>query len=135
LSKSPSGLIVRDRRTGQPITIPLSTIPKELWPDNWYENAYWMYSRALCREEVAKFFEHSQKEIPEALAEKLAQYIYDYVANIAVAGWLFAENRDEYLEFMRPCLQKLSAKKNKSRTRKDVMDMVHIALEYAVDPF
>lgn len=128
-------LIVRDRRTGQPVAIPISTIPKELWPDNWYENAYWQYSKALVREEVAKFFEQSKKEIPEQLAEKLAQYIYDYAANIAVAGWLFNPNRDEYLEHMRPCLLKLSALKNKARTKKDVMDMIHTAMGYAVDPF
>ena len=100
MSKSPGGLIVRDRRTGQPVEVPLSAIPKELWPDNWYENAYWTYSRALCREEIGKFFE-DEKEIPEALAEKLAQYIYDYAANIAVAAWLFSESRDDYLEYMR----------------------------------
>jgi hypothetical protein len=118
------------------VEIPISAIPKELWPDNWYENAYWQYSKAVTREEIGKFFEDREEEISEDLAVKLAQYIYDYAANIAVAGWLFnAGDRDEYLEFMRPCLQQLSAMKNKARTRRDVMDMVHIAVEYAVDPF
>jgi hypothetical protein len=135
MSESPRGLIVRDRRTGQPVEVPLSAIPKELWPDTWYENAHWQYSKAITREEIGKFFEGRGKEISEELAIKLAQYIYDYAANIAVAAWLFNPDKEEYLEFMRPYITKLAAIKNKARTKKDVLDMLHVALECAADPF
>lgn len=135
MSKHPKGLTVRDRRTGQPVTIPLAQIPKELWPDTWYDNVYWRYSRALTREEVGKFFGESIQWICEGLAQKLAQYIYDFAANTTVAVWIFNPDRENYLEYMRPCLQKLRALKNKARTREDVMDMIHVAMDYAVDPF
>jgi hypothetical protein len=59
------------------VEIPISAIPKELWPDNWYENAYWQYSKAVTREEIGKFFEDREEEISEDLAVKLAQYIAD----------------------------------------------------------
>ena len=36
-------MIVRDRRTGRPVAIPISKIPEEIRPDNWFENAYWRH--------------------------------------------------------------------------------------------
>lgn len=135
MSEAPRGLILRDRRTGQPVEVSISMIPKELWPETWYDNAYWMYSRALTREEIGDFFKDVKAEISEDLAQKLAKYIYDYAANCAVAAWLFSDDRESYLEYMRPCLQKLAALKAKARTKHDVMEMVHVALDYAVDPF
>lgn len=128
-------LIVRDRETGKPVAVPISSIPEEIRPDNWYENPQWQYSRALLSEEVAEFFKDSKAEIHEQSARRLAQYIYDYAANIAVAGWLFGDNKQEYLEFMRPCLQQLRTLKEKAQTKRDILDMIHISMDYAVDPF
>jgi hypothetical protein len=134
-SENPAGLIVRDRRTGQLVAVPICEIPKALWPETWYANVDWQYSRAVTREEVGRFFTDPKTEISEDLARKLAKYIYDYAANVSVAGWLFSEDPDAYLEYMKPCLEKLAALKAKCRTRSGVMDMVHVAIDYAVDPF
>lgn len=133
--KDPVSIIVRDRRTGMPVRLSTCIIPDALRPDNWYENACWQYSRALTREEVGKFLQDQKSEIPYVLARKLAQYIYDYAANIAVAAWIFSDDRDKYYEYMLPCLQKLRQLKPKAKTKQDVLDMLHVAMEYAVDPF
>lgn len=134
-SKAPSYVIMRDRGTGKPVRIPIGVIPKIFWPETWYENPYWRYSGALSRDEVFEFFSESQEEIRPDFAHKLATYILDYVRNMAAAVWLMNPYRDQYQESMTPAIEKLSALKAKVKCRKDIMDMVHVCLDYALDPF
>lgn len=136
-SKSPKALTMRDRKTGQPVSIPVDLIPKELWPETWYENVYWRYSGALEAADVMLFMA-ATGPITDELAQKLATYIYDFTANTAVTVWLMLAatgTREHYLNDMRECLAKLAALKAQARTREVVMDMVHVCLDYAVDPF
>jgi len=134
-SKNPCSLIVRDRGTGRPVEVPITLIPKELWPETWYDNVYWMHSKALLREEVQQLFQDPEKDLPEELTQKVATYILDYVKNMAVAVWLFNPDKQRYLEYMRPSLTKLSALKNGARTRKDIREMISVCLDCAMDPF
>jgi len=134
-SKGPSYVVMRNRRTGLPVRIPVGAIPKIFWPETWYENPYWMYSGALSREDIAEFFEDPKREIHADFAHKLATYILNFVQNMAAISWLMTPDKKGYLDYMRPCIEKLSALKAKAKCRKDVMDMVHVCLEYAMDPF
>ena len=34
---------MRDRWTGKSVPIPVSSIPEEIRPDNWFENPYWRH--------------------------------------------------------------------------------------------
>jgi len=133
--ESPGGLWVRDSTTGRPVLVPLSEIPKELWPEKWYENPQWQYSGALQKEEVMALASLDKYEISPELAQKLAQYILDYAKHIVIMGWLFLPEKEAYLESMKETITKLSALRNKASNRKDVMAMVHVAQEVALDPF
>jgi len=133
-SKAPAYVIMRDT-SGRLIRIPVGIIPKIFWPDTWYENPYWQYSGALTRADIHEFFSESEKEIRVDFAHKLATYILDYVRNICAVVWLMNPNRDAYLEQMTPCIMKLSELKAKAKCRKDVMEMIQVCLEYAIDPF
>jgi len=134
-SKGPAYVIMRNRTTGQPVRIPVGAIPKIFWPETWYENCYWAYSGALSREDIAEFFEESTREIRPDFAHKLATYILDFVQNTAAVAWLLNPDKDGYLEYMRPCIEKLSDLKGKAKSRADVMAMIHVCLDYAIDPF
>jgi len=134
-SKAPGYVVMRDARTGRPVRIPVGVIPEVFRPETWYENAYWMYSGALNREDIEEFFSKEKQEIRADFAHKLATYILNFVQNLAAAVWLVDPNRDEYLEFMKPCIEKLSALKRRARCRKDIMEMIYICLDYGMDPF
>jgi len=134
-SKGPAYVIMRDRESGAPVRIPVGAIPKIFWPETWYENPYWVYSGALTREDIAEFFSESQQEIRPDFAHKLATYILDFVQNMAAVVWLMTPDKEGYLENMRPCIEQLSALKARARCRKDVMDMIHVCLDHALDPF
>ena len=133
-SQGPAYVVMRDK-TGRPIRIPVGAIPKIFWPETWYENPYWMYSGALNRADIAEFFKEQHQEIRCDFAHKLATYILDYVQNMAAIVWLMNPDKDGYLERMRPCVEKLSALKARAKSRKDIMDMIHMCLEYTMDPF
>jgi len=133
-SKGPAYVVMRDA-SGALVRIPVGVIPKIFWPETWYEDPYWMYSGALSREDVAEFFEDPKREIHADFAHKLATYILDYVRNTCAVVWLLNPDRDAYLERMNPCVMKLSELKAKAKCRKDVMDMIHVCLEFAMDPF
>ena len=134
-SKAPGYVIMRDARTGRPVRIPVGAIPKIFWPETWYENPYWMFSGALNREDIAEFFTEAAQEIRAEFAHKLATYILDFVRNLAAAAWLINPERDRYLEDMRPIIEKLAALKARATCRKDIMDMIHVCLDCALDPF
>ena len=134
-SKGPAYVVMRDAATGQPVRIPVGVIPKIFWPETWYENPYWMYSGGLSKADIAEFFQDPQREVRPDFAHKLATYILDYVQNMAAAVWLMNPDKDGYLKRMRPCVEKLSQLKVRARCRKDIMDMVDICLDYAMDPF
>jgi hypothetical protein len=133
MSKNPGGLYVRDTE-GIPVLVPLESIPKELWPDTWFENAYWRFNGALSLIDVKELY--GQEPVSEEFIQKVAQYIFDFAANCAVCAWLFddAAHRQGYLEHVRPLLQQLSALKQTARNREDVHGMLDIAAAYALDP-
>lgn len=134
-SKNPSYVVMRDRQTDQPVRIPVGMIPKIFCPETWYENPYWKYSGSLRDVDLAEFFSEPDVEIRDDFAHKLATYILDYVQNMAAVVWLMNPSKERYVEHMRPCIQKLSEVKNRARCRKDIMDMIHVCLDYALDPF
>lgn len=134
-SKAPGYVIMRDARTRRRVRIPVGAIPKLFWPETWYENPYWMYSGALNREDIAEFFSETAQEIRADFAHKLATYILDFAQNLAAAVWLISVHKQEYVEEMRPVIEKLAALKARATCRKDVMDMIHVCLDCALDPF
>jgi len=134
-SKAPGYVIMRSVRTGQPVRISVGVIPKIFWPDTWYENPYWQFSGALSKADIMEFFGDTQREIRADFAHRLATYILDYVQNMAAIVWLMNPDREGYLANMRPCIEKLSALKAKAKCRKDIMAMISVCLDYALDPF
>ena len=114
--------------------ISVHEVPEELRPDNWYLNPYWVFSGALSREEVLKFL---RGDVDVLLARKVAQYVLDYVCNMASATYLALPpgDRDLYLRFMAPVIRRLREVKERVRSRDDVWDMVETALDVGMDPF
>jgi len=124
-------ILVRDRVTGRPVHVPVSSVPEAIRPDNWFENAYWMH-----RPDSAELKPIIQKLLGEdALSRdeiaRLAQYIVDYAAHIAVTVWLFsgAGDVDYYGELMR----RLRQMRGTATKRKHVMRMLQLGLENSLD--
>ncbi len=128
---STKSIIVRDRITGNPVHVPVSSVPMAIRPDNWFENAYWMH-----RPDCAEFRPLIQKLLEdEPLTRddvaKLAQYIVDYAAHIAVTVWLFSGggNVDYYVGLV----GRLRQMRDKATGRRHVMRMLQVGLEQCLD--
>ena len=124
-------IIVRDRSTGKPVHVAVSTVPEPIRPDNWYENAYWMY-RPDCEEFkpiIQKLL--GEDQITKKDVKKLAQYIVDYAAHIAVAVWLFSGG--QYLDYYSDLVKRLRQMRDKATKRKHVMRMLQLGLEQGLD--
>jgi len=127
-------LIVRDRRTGKPVTIPISSIPAEIRPDNWFENGYWRYRPD--KEDLEPLIQalFSQDFLGPRSIEVLAQYIVDYACHIAVAAYIFGGG-PETLEFNVECIKKLRELREKAQDKRDIREMIRVGMDYALDPF
>ena len=124
-------IIVRDRSTGKPVHIAVSSVPESIRPDNWYENAYWMH-RPDCEEFkpiIQKLL--GEDQITRKEVNKLAQYIVDYAAHIAVAVWLFSGG--QYLDYYSDLVRRLRRMRDKATKRKHVMRMLQLGLEQGID--
>jgi len=124
-------IIVRDRATGKPVHVAVSSLPESIRPDNWYENAYWMH-RPDCEEFkpiIQKLLD--DKPITEGEVNKLAQYVVDYAAHIAVAVWLFSGG--QYLDYYGGLVRRLRRMRNRATRRKHVMRMLQLGLEQGLD--
>jgi len=82
-------IVVRDR-AGNPVQIPVSSIPAEIRPDNWFENAYWMHrpDGDRFRPIIGKLLE--KQTLTQEEVKTLAQYTMDFAAHTAVAYYLFS---------------------------------------------
>ena len=127
-------LIVKDRKTGRPMEIPTSSIPKEIRPDNWFENAYWMSrtDRNVLEPLIRALYE--ERNLASVEIQILAQYIIDYACHIAVMAYLFGGGQ-ETLEFNAECIKTLRFMACKARTKRDIRNMINKGMEYALDPF
>jgi len=135
-SEAPSGVIVRDAKTGEPIRIPISTFPLEFHPRLWCENAYWAFSKLLTQDEVTKYLRGGEELSPDE-AHKLGDYILIWVQNSACVAWLFMPQaeREGYFKAMLPIIAKLHELLGKCKSRAEVEEMMWIAMEVGLDPF
>ena len=126
-------LIVRDRRTGRPVTIPTSMIPEEIRPDKWFENPDWRYrsDRNILEPLISRFLK--REELASYEVRAVAQYLVDYACHIAVAAYIFGGG-DETLEFNVECITRLRALAKTASTRDDIGVMIRVGMEYAMDP-
>ena len=128
----PGFLTVRDRRTGQPISIPISSIPREIHPSKWCENAYWMWSpaRPILEPLIKKYLDHRLLTSDEVRI--LADYMVDYACHIAVMGYLFGGG-ESTLEYNLECIRKLREIQPRAHTRPDLNEMINVGMDYALD--
>ena len=124
-------IIVRDRTTGKPVHVPVSSVPEAIRPDNWFENAYWMHrpDSAELKPIIQKLL--GEDPLSRDEAARLAQYVVDYAAHIAVTVWLFSGGQgvDYYVELMR----RLRQMRGTATKRKHVMRMLQLGLEQGLD--
>jgi len=124
-------IIVRDRTTGKPVHIPVSSVPEAIRPDNWFENAYWMHRPDV--DDLKPIIQKLLGEDPLSREEvtRLAQYVVDYAAHIAVTVWLFSGGQgvDYYSELMR----RLRQMRGTATKRKHVMRMLQLGLDNGLD--
>ena len=124
-------IIVRDRATGMPVHVPVSSVPEAIRPDNWFENAYWMHrpDSADLKPIIQKLL--GEDALSRDEAARLAQYIVDYAAHIAVTVWLFSggQSVDYYVGLVR----RLRQMRGTATKRKHVMRMLQLGLENSLD--
>ena len=132
-STSEKHLIVRDRVTGLPVAIPTSSIPVEIRPSTWYENAYWMHcsDRAWLEPIIMKYLK--DRDLNPDEVRELARYLVDFACHIAVMGYIFWPESDAYA-FNVECIRRLRLLQERASTREDVAAMIRIGRHYALDP-
>jgi len=128
----PGFLIVRDRKTGRSKPIPISSIPREIHPSKWRENAYWMHSpdRPILEPLVRKYLEGRDLTYDEV--KILANYFVDYACHIAVMGYLFGSGAFT-LEYNLECIRKLRGIQARAHMRADLNEMINVGMDYALD--
>jgi len=128
---SARNIVVRERVTGRPVHVPVSSVPEAIRPDNWFENAYWMHrpDSAELKPIVEKLL--GEDALSRDEVTRLAQYIVDYAAHIAVTVWLFSGggNVDYYSELVR----RLRQMRDTATERRHVMRMLQLGLEQGLD--
>ena len=126
-------LVVRDRKTGKKVTIATSSIPREIQPDEWFENGYWRYrpDKGILEPVMKDYLEG--KELSPYEVRCLASYIVDYACHIAVMGYLFAPDNEGY-RFNVECIRRLRDLAEKAFTRDDICEMILAGRDYALDP-
>lgn len=130
----PRALTVRNKRTGEPMDIPTDSIPREIWPENWYENSYWMYNpdRPVLEPLIRRYL--NNEELSEAEVKLLATYFLDHACHIAIMGYLFGGG-PESLENNLPYIRRLRSLAASASAVEDLRTMVDVGMEYALDPF
>jgi len=128
---STNSIIVRDRATGKPVHVPVSSVPESIRPDNWFENPDWRH-----RPDGDELKPIIQKLLGEdALsrdeAAKLAQYVVDYAAHIAVTVWLFSGGKS--IDYYGDLVRRLRQMRDTATKRKHVMRMLQLGLEHSLD--
>ncbi len=123
-------IIVRDR-AGNPVQIPVSSIPEEIRPDNWYENPDWRHrpDRAAFEPIVQKLL--TEQPMTRDEVARLAQYVVDYVAHIAVAVYLFSGN--QHIDYYGGLLRRLRQMRDTATRRRHVMRMLQLGLDQGLD--
>ena len=131
LKSPPLFIIVRDSE-GNPVQIPVEVIPKEIRPDNWYDNFYWLHrpDKEKLIPIISKYL--SKAPLTEEEIKVLAQYIFDYASSTAVVAYLFGGVMT--LNFNKECVSKLRILKAKAKTRDDIDKMIKVSMDYAIDP-
>jgi len=124
-------IIVRDRATGKPVHVPMSSVPESIRPDNWFENPDWRYrpDRAEFEPIIQKLLD--DKPLKKEDVAKLAQYIVDYAAHIAVTVWLFSGGQG--VDYYGGLVRRLRQMRGTATKRKHVMRMLQLGLEYSLD--
>jgi len=127
-------LIVRDLRTGKPVAIPISSIPAEIRPDKWFENAYWRHRPD--KEDLEPLIRalYTSDFLEPRSIQVLAQYVVDYACHIAVAAYLFGGGH-KTLEFNAECIRKLRELKASAKEKRDIREMIRVGMDYALDAF
>ena len=125
-------LIVRNR-AGNPIYIPISSIPEAIRPDNWFENPDWRYrpDRGDLEPLVKALFKDEPLD-QEAIA-KLAQYIVDYAASIAVGTYIFSGGGG--VEYNAEIIRRLKELRDGATSRENITEMIDVGMDYALDFF
>lgn len=124
-------IIVRDRATGKPVHVPVSSVPETIRPDNWFENAYWMHRPDST--ELKPIIQKLLDETPLTRedVEKLAQYVVDYAAHIAVTVWLFSGGQG--VDYYGDLVRRLRQMRNTATKKKHIMRMLQLGLEHSLD--
>ena len=122
--------IVRDR-AGNPVQIPASSIPEAIRPDNWYETPDWRHrpDRAAFEPIVQKLL--TEQPMTRDEVARLAQYVVDYAAHIAVAVYLFSGRR--HVVYYGGLLRRLRLMRDTATRRRHVMRMLQLGLDHGLD--
>ena len=123
-------IIVKDQ-AGNPVQIPVSSIPEEIRPDNWFENPDWRHrpDRAAFEPIIQKLL--TEQPMTRDEVKRLAQYVVDCAAHIAVAVYLFSGNH--YIDYYGGLLRRLRMMRDTATRRRHVMRMLQLGLDHGLD--
>ena len=123
-------IIVRDR-AGNPVQIHVSSIPEEIRPDSWYENPDWRHrpDRAAFEPVIQKLL--TEQPMTREEVTRMAQYVVDYAAHIAVAVYLFSGT--QHTDYYGGLIRRLRQMRDTATRRKHVMKMMQLCLDNSLD--
>lgn len=139
MSADPGALIVRDAKTGQPVSISTKFFPEWVKPPLWFNNVQWQYSHMLDKEEVIAYLDDRLKKGPKItrdLARRIALYIECYAKHIVMMGYLFSpsEEREGYAGSQREFIVRLTELRRSVESSDDVSEMMSLCMDYGIDP-
>jgi len=124
-------IVVRDRATGRPVHVPVSRVPEAIRPDSWFENPDWRHrpDSAEFRPIIQKLLD--DKPLTRDEVSRLAQYVVDYAAHIAVTVWLFSGGGS--VDYYAGLVGRLRRMRDRATSRRHVMGMLQLGLEQGLD--
>lgn len=128
-------LIMREAKTGLPVSIPISSIPEWLHPSKWEEQLSWQFNNRLTKTEVMSYISETLggPRISPELAKRMATYCVDYAKMIVVCAMLMGGG-PEHAEANRKTIEKVNKILEHVKSGKEVGEILDELLAVAIDP-
>ena len=133
-------IIVRDANTGAPVRVNVrKSFPDWMIPETIFDNAYWVYSQTIGRNEVMRFLGKDLQTLEEL--RRFCLYFETYAKHIVMAVYLFNPDRTTYAESQRHYIERLTELRKTAFEetrlgwlRKIADEMLRVCIDNAVDP-
>jgi hypothetical protein len=139
-------ILPKPKKPSQPLGVrvgkrvyPITAIPKILWPDTWYDNAYYKsHPQRYQLEHIIIKFQRDRytRQLTIFEVKMFAQYIIDFAGLVASIAYLKSDNidRQSILIGNGAMMQKLRDGFKYATTADDIQKMLDLCKEFNIFP-